>query len=83
MRELEQQYEGKVEFAELDSTASALEASKTKAKQLGVLGYFTDVGDYVPAVLVFSPRRKLIKELVGPKKKSDYKSNIDKALSAK
>ncbi len=81
MEELKQSYGEKVEFAELDATQAVLADTKKRAKDLGVLGWFTDTADYVPAVLIFDNRRNLIKELPGPKSKEDYSANIDKAIS--
>jgi hypothetical protein len=81
MEELKQSYGEKVEFAELDATPAVLADTKKRAKDLGVLNWFTDTADYVPAVLIFDNRRNLIKELPGPKTKEDYSSNIDKAIS--
>jgi hypothetical protein len=83
MKELEREYSTRVEFEELDATGSQMSSAETKAKKLGVLNVFHDVADYVPAVLVYTARHKLVKELIGPKSKIDYKSNIDKALSLK
>jgi hypothetical protein len=81
MAELKQTYADRVEFAELDATQKVLADTKKRAKDLGILGWFTDDADYVPVVLIFDNRRNLIKELPGPKTKEDYSSNIDKAIS--
>lgn len=81
MAELKQTYSDRVEFAELDATQKVLADTKKRAKDLGILGWFTDDADYVPVVLIFDNRRNLIKELPGPKTKEDYSSNIDKAIS--
>jgi len=81
MAELKLSYAQRVEFAELDATQSVLADTKKRAKDLGILGWFTDDADYVPVVLIFDNRRNLIKELPGPKTKEDYSANIDKAIN--
>ena len=83
MAELQKEYGERVTFSELDSTQSQLPESRKKAKELGILGFFSDVADYVPVVVVFSARRALVKELTGPKTKSDYQLNIEKSLIQK
>jgi hypothetical protein len=82
MKELEQEFGDKVKFSELDSTDSVLPNTKKLARELGILGAFKDVMDYVPVVLIFDRRTRLVKELTGPKNKDVYRAGIDKALAA-
>jgi hypothetical protein len=77
------EYGDKVLFAQLDATQSVLPEAKKQAKQLGIMSFFADFEDYVPVVGFFSAHRKLIKELMGPKTKDEYKVSIDKAMSVK
>lgn len=83
MAELKAQYGTKVDFVELDASPGTLKEAEAKAKELGVFFFLRDSADWVPIVGVFSPQRKLVKELVGPKQKEVYVSVIDKALSYK
>ncbi len=80
VKELQQEYGDRIEFAELDVTQSALEEAKKTAKQMGLQRYISDFSDLVPLVAVFNTRRDLIKELVGPKRKEDYKKVVDAAM---
>ena len=80
MKELQEQYSGRVGFSELDATDSVLPETKKKAKELGIGGYFSDAADYVPVVLIFTAQRKLVKELPGPKTKEAYQAVIEKAM---
>ena len=81
VKDLQSEYTDRVEFAELDATANVLQETKKKAEALGVLKVFADVTDYVPIVLIFDSRRKLFKELPGPKPASEYKACLDKAIA--
>ncbi|HEY9871267.1 MAG TPA: hypothetical protein V6D08_19055 [Candidatus Obscuribacterales bacterium] len=80
MKELKDQYGDKVEIIELDASAPTLKDAETRAKAYGVYGFLRDSADWVPIVGIFSGRRKLLKELVGPKQKDVYVAAIDKAL---
>ncbi len=81
VKELQQEYADKMDFAELDITQEALPESKKIAKQLGVLKLVPDFGDQVPSVAVCARERiHIVKEISGPKPKSDYKNAIELAL---
>lgn len=82
MKELKDQYGQRVDFLELDASAGTLNESQAKAKEAGVISFLRDSADWVPIVGIFSPKRRLVKELVGPKPKDTYASVIDKALAA-
>jgi hypothetical protein len=82
MKELKEQYGQRVDFLELDASAGTMKETEAKAKEAGVVSFLHDSADWVPIVGVFSPKRRLIKELVGPKSKDTYVSVIDKALSS-
>jgi hypothetical protein len=81
MRELQQIFGDKIAVAELDTTQSVLKETEKKAKELGILGKIADSIDYVPDVLIFDERRKLAKELTGPKETGVYQKVIEKLLS--
>lgn len=83
MKELGEVYGDKVSFAELDASHDKLKEAEARAKELGVYSFLSDSADWVPIVGVFSPQRKLVKELVGPKQKEVYAGAIDKALVCK
>lgn len=80
MKELKDQYGDKVEIVELDASAPTLKDGEAPAKAYGVYGFLRDSADWVPIVGIFSGRRKLLKELVGPNQKNVYVAAIDKAL---
>ena len=82
LQELKQQYP-KIAFLELDTSSETLPESKAKAKELGrsVLQFVTDYADVVPYVGFFNSKRKLVKDLSGPKTKELYVSVIEKNLS--
>ncbi len=82
MQELKGQYTNKIEVIELDASQPTLKQAETDAKSHGVYGFLRDSADWVPIVVIFSGRRKLLKELVGPKQKEVYVAAIDKALSS-
>lgn len=81
MRELKEHYGNKVKVVELNTSHSALKESKKEAKELGVSGFLADYCDFVPYVGMFNRKRKLVKELQGPKEKDTYVQAIDKVLS--
>lgn len=81
--ELEKEYGDRVTFVDLNSSGTHLDSSRKKAKELGVLKFFNDALEYVPDVAVFNGRTKLVKDLCGPKKKTEYKAAIESALSQK
>jgi thiol-disulfide isomerase/thioredoxin len=81
VKELQQEYGDRVDFAELDITQEVLPESKKIAKQLGILKLVPDFGDQVPSVAMCAKERiHLIKELSGPKPKAAYKDLIELAL---
>src|SRR5215813_3866650 len=69
MKELKGQYTDKIEVIELDASQPTLKQAETVAKSYGVYGFLRDSADWVPIVGIFSSRKKLLKELVGPKQK--------------
>jgi hypothetical protein len=81
--ELKQKYSDRVFFAELDASESVLKDTEKTAKALGVSSFLSGALSYVPMVGVFTVKRKLVKELVGPKKKEVYISAIEKAIEQK
>ena len=82
MKELKGQYSDKIEVVELDASQTTLKQAESVAKSYGVYGFLRDSADWVPIVGIFSSRKKLLKELVGPKQKDVYVAAIDKALSS-
>lgn len=83
MRALAKEYEGKVVFVELDASDHHLNESKRRARQLGYGRHFVDALEYVPDVMIFDTTRKMVRDLSGPKNKSEYKSAINLALMAR
>ncbi len=73
----------KVEFVSLDTSKEGLPDSKSTAKTMGISKFLSENVDYAPVIGVFSAKGKLVKELVGPKKKEIYLAAISQALSAK
>lgn len=81
VKELQQEYSDRVDFAELDITQEVLPESKKTAKQLGVLKLIADFGDQVPSVAICArDRNNIIKEVAGPKPKEEYKNLVELAL---
>src|ERR1700752_3315315 len=72
MKDIENSYLGRVTYVELDASPDALPESTKTARQLVVYSFLSDAADWVPWVGVFNTHRKLIKELVGPKKREVY-----------
>lgn len=83
LRELKERYGQRVSFAELNTAPAALKDTKKLAKDLGVSSFLADYCDFVPYVGVFNQRKKLIKELQGPKDKDIYVQAIEKVLAEK
>jgi len=81
IKELEMEYGERVTFVSLDETAGAKEKTRARAKELGLLSFLADFEDFTPVVAVFDSNHKLVKELAGPKAKTDYKVEIDKVLN--
>ena len=82
LSELQNEYKSRVQFVELDTSNDQMASSKSKAKSIGVSKFLNENADYAPVIGVFSAKGKLLKELVGPKKKEIYTDAISKALSS-
>lgn len=80
MGELKKEFGDQIEVAEIDASAKTLKDAEAKARSLGIFPFLRDSAEWVPIVGVFSPDRKLIKELVGPKQKDTYVLAVKKAL---
>jgi hypothetical protein len=81
LSELQNEYKSRVQFVELDTSNDQMASSKNTAKSIGVAKFLNENADYAPVIGVFSAKGKLLKELVGPKKKEIYTDAISKALS--
>ena len=81
LSELQTEYKSRVQFVELDTSKDQMASSKNTAKSIGVSKFLNENADYAPVIGVFSAKGKLLKELVGPKKKEIYTDAISKALS--
>lgn len=81
IRQLEQQYKGRVSFVELDVSLSSRKESRKVAERLGLARRFDDMTDYAPAVYACTGKHNWSRELIGPKSKSTYATVIDQALS--
>lgn len=79
MKELAGEFGERVVIDEVDASKGKDKEAADKCKQLGILSYFKDV-EAVPVVLIFDGKRKLVKELNGPKTKEFYKAAIEKAI---
>jgi hypothetical protein len=80
---LKEEYGDKVAFHEIDCSEKVLKAANESARQLGLGHFLGGVIDYVPVVGVFTPKRRLIKEIIGSKSRETYVSYIETALKAK
>lgn len=83
LAELKTTFAGKVEFLDLNISEKTMPESKRLAKEQGVLSFLADYAEYIPMVGVFSVKRRLVKQLQGPKSKEVYVTAIEKALAAK
>lgn len=81
LSELQNEYKARVQFVELDTSNDQIANSKSTAKSIGVSKFLNENADYAPVIGVFSAKGKLLKELVGPKKKEIYTDAISKALA--
>lgn len=81
LSDLQKEYKSRVQFVELDTSNDQIASSKNTAKSIGVSKFLNENADYAPVIGVFSAKGKLLKELVGPKKKEIYSDAISKALS--
>lgn len=79
MKELAQDLGERVFVDEIDVSKGQEKSAEEKCKQLGILSYYKDI-ESVPVVMVFDARRKLAKELNGPKSKELYRGAIEKVL---
>jgi hypothetical protein len=78
--ELKKTYSDQVDFVEIDVTQSRLKEAKEAAKELKISSYLSDVSDLVPEVAIFSAKRKICKELVGPKSSEVYENELKNVL---
>jgi hypothetical protein len=83
IRQLQEQYLGRVKFIELDVSKDSLPESKKVADALGISSYLQESEDWYPAVAFFSANHKMVKELLGARSKELYRAGIEKALAAK
>jgi hypothetical protein len=82
--ELQQEFQGKAKYAELDTTPSKMKETMKQAQQLQIDKYVPDAMGNVPEVLVFTHHGKeLVDEFAGVKDKKIYKASIEKAISKK
>jgi len=81
LAELQNDYKSRVQFVALDTSSDQISSSKITAKAIGASKFLNENADYAPVIGVFSAKGKLLKELVGPKKKEIYADAIAKALS--
>lgn len=79
MKELAQDLGERVFVDEIDVSRGQEKSAEEKCKQLGILSYYKDI-ESVPVVMVFDSKRKLAKELNGPKSKELYRGAIEKVL---
>lgn len=80
LKTLKEEYGDRVAFHEIDFSDNVKKAGFETAKQLGVLGSIGDMLDYIPVIAVYTPRRKLVREIVGAKNKATYVEWIECAL---
>ena len=83
LAKIEEKYGDKVAVHMLGISGDDLAKSKEMEKRLGISGFLPAVLDLVPAVGIFSAKRKLVKELISSKKFDQYTKYIDVALKAK
>ncbi|MBI1270622.1 hypothetical protein GC174_09330 [bacterium] len=83
LAKIEDKYGDKVAVHMLGISGDDLARSKEMEKKLGISGFLPGMIDHVPAVGIFSPKRKLVKEIISSKKFDQYTRYIDVALKAK
>jgi len=83
VREIQSKHSDSVSYVEIDTSDEHSEQSKALAKQNGVLWFYNDNLKFVPVVGFFSPKRKCIKYLTGPKTRDVYEAALVKAMKAK
>lgn len=83
VREVQSKYAKSVSYLEIDTGEEHSEQSKSLAEKNGVLWFYNDNMKFVPVVGFFSPERKCIKYLTGPKTKGVYQAALERAMKAK
>lgn len=80
LKTLKDEYGDRVAFHEIDFSESTKKAGFDTAKQLGVLSSVPDMLDYIPVIAVYTPKRRLVKEITGAKDRPTYVKYIESAL---
>ncbi len=80
LKTLKDEYGDRVAFHEIDFSDNVKKAGFETAKQLGVLSSVGDMLDYIPVIAVYTPRRRLVKEIIGAKDRPTYVKYIESAL---
>ena len=83
VREIQSKYANSVSYLEIDTDEDHAEKSKALAEKNGVLWFYNDNMKFVPVVGFFSPQRKCIKYLTGPKSRSVYEAALERAMKVK
>lgn len=83
VRDVQSRYADSVSYVEIDTSDEHLKQSKDLAAKNGVLWFYNDNMKFVPVVGFFSPERKCIKYLTGPKTKDVYEAALMKAMKVK
>ena len=83
VRQVQTKHAQAVSYVEIDTSDEHAEQSKALAQKNGVLWFFNDNMKFVPVVGFFSPERKCIKYLTGPKTKDVYEAALVRAMKAK
>lgn len=83
VREVQSKYAKSVSYLEIDTGEDHAAQSKALAEKNGVLWFYNDNLKFVPVVGFFSPERKCIKYLTGPKTKGVYQAALERAMKAK
>ncbi len=83
VREIQSKFAKSVSYLEIDTAEEHTQQSKALAEKNGVLWFYNDNMKFVPVVGFFSPQRKCIKYLTGPKSRSVYEAALERAMKAK
>ena len=83
VREVQSKYAQSVSYLEIDTGEDHAAQSRALAEKNGVLWFYNDNMKFVPVVGFFSPERKCIKYLTGPKTKAVYQAALERAMKAK
>ena len=83
VREVQSKYAQSVSYLEIDTGEDHAAQSRALAEKNGVLWFYNDNMKFVPVVGFFSPERKCIKYLTGPKTKGVYQAALERAMKAK